>query len=189
MPIWTALLAAATFLLPERVAVLEKIRAISELRRRSGPVVVPLEPATGEINPEQLIALGCRDRLQRFHDLGEIADPRIVDPVLDDRGPDGRGPAADALCLDLAVSHALGMGGRHRGLRHILAHYCLASAIRYADATVVVPIDFLRVPLTATVGWLLYSERLDADGARRGLDPVRQSPELEAGRSGSRART
>jgi drug/metabolite transporter (DMT)-like permease len=32
----------------------------------------------------------------------------------------------------------------------------------YADATIVVPMDFLRVPLTATAGWLIYSERLDA---------------------------
>src|SRR3954453_20415851 len=42
------------------------------------------------------------------------------------------------------------------------AHYSLASAMRYADATVVVPMNFLRVPLTAAAGWLLYSERLDA---------------------------
>jgi drug/metabolite transporter (DMT)-like permease len=41
------------------------------------------------------------------------------------------------------------------------SHYCLASAMRYADATIVVPMDFLRVPLTATVGWLVYAERLD----------------------------
>jgi drug/metabolite transporter (DMT)-like permease len=41
------------------------------------------------------------------------------------------------------------------------SHYCFASAMRYADATIVVPMDFLRVPLTATVGWLVYSERLD----------------------------
>jgi drug/metabolite transporter (DMT)-like permease len=34
------------------------------------------------------------------------------------------------------------------------SHYCLASAMRYADATIVVPMDFLRVPLTATAGWL-----------------------------------
>jgi drug/metabolite transporter (DMT)-like permease len=42
------------------------------------------------------------------------------------------------------------------------SHYCMAQAMRYADATVVVPMDFLRVPLSATVGWLLYSEQLDA---------------------------
>jgi drug/metabolite transporter (DMT)-like permease len=48
------------------------------------------------------------------------------------------------------------------GIVGTFSHYCLASAMRYADATIVVPMDFLRVPLTATVGWLLYAERLDA---------------------------
>lgn len=42
------------------------------------------------------------------------------------------------------------------------SHYCMTQAMRYADATVVVPMDFLRVPLSAAVGWLIYSERLDA---------------------------
>jgi drug/metabolite transporter (DMT)-like permease len=41
-------------------------------------------------------------------------------------------------------------------------HWCLTNAFRSADATVVVPLDFLRVPLIAAVGWLLYDERLDA---------------------------
>ncbi|MBP6900188.1 MAG: DMT family transporter [Burkholderiaceae bacterium] len=41
------------------------------------------------------------------------------------------------------------------------SHYCFARAMQHADATVVVPMDFLRVPLTALVGWLAYSERLD----------------------------
>jgi drug/metabolite transporter (DMT)-like permease len=41
------------------------------------------------------------------------------------------------------------------------SHYCMARAMLHADATVVVPMDFLRVPLTATAGWLIYSERLD----------------------------
>lgn len=41
------------------------------------------------------------------------------------------------------------------------SHYCMARAMRHADATVVVPMDFLRVPLTATAGWLIYSERMD----------------------------
>ena len=41
------------------------------------------------------------------------------------------------------------------------SHYCMARAMLYADATIVVPMDFLRVPLTAAVGWLVYSERLD----------------------------
>lgn len=41
------------------------------------------------------------------------------------------------------------------------SHYCMTNAMRYADATIVVPMDFLRVPLSASVGWLVYSERLD----------------------------
>ena len=41
------------------------------------------------------------------------------------------------------------------------AHYCQARALVHADATVVMPMDFLRVPLTALVGYLLYSERID----------------------------
>ncbi len=41
------------------------------------------------------------------------------------------------------------------------SHYCMARAMQHADATVVVPIDFLRVPLTALAGWAVYSERVD----------------------------
>ena len=41
------------------------------------------------------------------------------------------------------------------------SHYCITNALRYADATIVVPMDFLRVPMTATAGWLIYSERID----------------------------
>ena len=33
--------------------------------------------------------------------------------------------------------------------------------MQHADATVVVPMDFLRVPLTALAGWIIYGERLD----------------------------
>ncbi len=39
-----------------------------------------------------------------------------------------------------------------------LAHYCLTNAFRHGDATLVVPIDFLRVPLIALVGWMFYAE-------------------------------
>lgn len=41
------------------------------------------------------------------------------------------------------------------------SHYCFARAMQYADTTVVVPMDFLRVPLTALAGWALYAERVD----------------------------
>jgi drug/metabolite transporter (DMT)-like permease len=41
------------------------------------------------------------------------------------------------------------------------SHYCMARALTYADATIVVPMDFLRVPLTALAGWLIFSEKID----------------------------
>lgn len=41
------------------------------------------------------------------------------------------------------------------------SHYCMARAMIHADATIVVPMDFLRVPLTAVVGWLIYAEAVD----------------------------
>ena len=41
------------------------------------------------------------------------------------------------------------------------SHYCMARAMRHAEATVVMPMDYLRVPLTALAGWLVYAERLD----------------------------
>ena len=42
------------------------------------------------------------------------------------------------------------------------SHYCLSKAISLADATIVMPMDFLRLPLTALLGYLIYSEAIDA---------------------------
>lgn len=44
----------------------------------------------------------------------------------------------------------------------LAVHYCLTNAFRYGDAMVVIPMDFLRVPLIALIGWAFYGERLDA---------------------------
>ncbi|MBI1246076.1 MAG: EamA family transporter [Alphaproteobacteria bacterium] len=44
------------------------------------------------------------------------------------------------------------------GITGFLAHYCFTNAFRHGDATLVVPIDFLRVPLIALIGWLFYAE-------------------------------
>ncbi len=41
------------------------------------------------------------------------------------------------------------------------SHYCLSKAISLADATAVMPMDFLRLPLTALAGYLLYAEGAD----------------------------
>jgi drug/metabolite transporter (DMT)-like permease len=47
------------------------------------------------------------------------------------------------------------------GAAGLSAHYCLTRALRIADATLVVPIDFLRLPLIAAVGMLFYGEPLE----------------------------
>ena len=44
------------------------------------------------------------------------------------------------------------------GLTGMSAHFCLARAFQIADATVCIPVDFVRLPLAALVGWLFYAE-------------------------------
>jgi drug/metabolite transporter (DMT)-like permease len=46
------------------------------------------------------------------------------------------------------------------GLVGSAGHYCLTQATAAVDATVVGPLDFLRVPLTALMGFGLYGEPL-----------------------------
>jgi drug/metabolite transporter (DMT)-like permease len=46
-------------------------------------------------------------------------------------------------------------------LSGLASHYCLTQAFRGGDASLVVPLDFMRIPLIAVVGWWLYGERLD----------------------------
>ena len=38
------------------------------------------------------------------------------------------------------------------------AHYCLTSALSQADATFIMPLDFLRLPVMGLTGFLLYAE-------------------------------
>ena len=47
------------------------------------------------------------------------------------------------------------------GMAGLTSHYCLSNAFRFCDATLVVPLDFMRIPLIAVVGWAFYGERLD----------------------------
>jgi drug/metabolite transporter (DMT)-like permease len=47
------------------------------------------------------------------------------------------------------------------GLSGLASHYCLTRAFRVGDAGVVVPLDFMRIPLIAVIGWWLYGEPLD----------------------------
>jgi drug/metabolite transporter (DMT)-like permease len=46
------------------------------------------------------------------------------------------------------------------GLAGLSAHYCLVRAFAVADAVIVAPMDFFRLPLIAVVGAVLYGEPL-----------------------------
>ncbi len=48
------------------------------------------------------------------------------------------------------------------GCAGLLAHFCLTNALRIAPASIVMPIDFARLPVIAIVGALFYGEPLDA---------------------------
>jgi len=47
------------------------------------------------------------------------------------------------------------------GITALLAHFCLAKAMMFADAMVVVPMDFLRLPLIMIVGLIFYNENIE----------------------------
>ena len=47
------------------------------------------------------------------------------------------------------------------GLCGLTAHLSITSALRYAPASVVAPMDFVRLPIIAVVGMLLYGEALE----------------------------
>lgn len=46
------------------------------------------------------------------------------------------------------------------GLSGLWAHYAMARALALADITIIFPLDFLRLPLMALLGFLFYAEAL-----------------------------
>jgi len=157
MPIWTAILAAS--FLGERMTVWKLAAIVLGIVG----VVIIVRPATGTVNPGQLIALAAA--------VGFGISMALVKSLT-------RTESAFAIVFWMMVIQAIAgfvptlfvwvwpsayIWGWVSvvGVVGTFSHYCLANALRYADATVVVPMDFLRVPLTAIAGWLIYSEQLD----------------------------
>jgi drug/metabolite transporter (DMT)-like permease len=157
MPIWTAILAVT--LLGERMTVWK----IAAIVLGVVGVLVIVRPATGAVNPGQLIALaaaigfGISIALVKFLTRTE-STLAIVFWMQVIQSAAGLVPAL--LVWTWPSAHSMGWICAI-AFCGTFSHYCLARAMLYADATIVVPMDFLRVPLTATLGWLLYSEQLD----------------------------
>ncbi|MEL6509223.1 MAG: DMT family transporter [Pseudomonadota bacterium] len=47
------------------------------------------------------------------------------------------------------------------GCAGLLAHFCLTTALSLAPASVIMPIDFVRLPVIAVIGALFYNEAID----------------------------
>lgn len=157
MPIWSA--ALAVLFLGERMSGRKWVAVLLGLVG----VAVIVRPGTGELDAGQLIALASA--------VGFAVSVVLVKSLT-------RTEAAVAISFwMLVIQSAIGLvpallvwqwpSAEVWGWVVVVAfcgtysHYCFARAMQHADATVVVPMDFLRVPLTALVGWLVYSERLD----------------------------
>jgi drug/metabolite transporter (DMT)-like permease len=157
MPIWAAVLAVA--FLGERMNGLKWFAVLLGLVG----VAVIVRPGAGEFNSGQLIALASA--------VGFAIAIVLVKSLT-------RTDAAVAISFwMLVIQSVIGLvpallvwqwpSAETWGWMVVVAfcgaysHYCFARAMQHADATVVVPMDFLRVPLTALLGWLVYSERLD----------------------------
>ena len=48
------------------------------------------------------------------------------------------------------------------GIAGLMAHLCMTKALSLAPASVVAPIDFLRLPVIAVVGYMLFNETVDS---------------------------
>lgn len=154
VPLWTALLAA--LLLRER---LTRARLAAVALGVAGTLVI-LRPGVGLVHPAALAVLLAAFGYATAHTLTKklvstetplailfymtlIQLPLGLIPSL----PDWTLPSPEQWPWVLAV-----------GVSALTAHYCMARALRLADATVVVPLDFLRLPLIALIGALFYGE-------------------------------
>jgi drug/metabolite transporter (DMT)-like permease len=157
MPVWAALL--AMLILGER---LNRGRAVMLALGLAGTLVI-LRPGAGFIHPAALVMLlgsvayagsmiATKRLAQRDSALAVLFYMSLVQTLL------GMAPAlahwVAPRLADVPWILAVGAGG-------VTAHYSLTRAFRLADATLVMPIDFLRLPLIAVVGALAYHEAID----------------------------
>lgn len=157
MPIWTAILAVA--FLGERMGLWKNLAVALGVVG----VVIIVRPGTSEIVPGQIIALAAAvgfaisvtmvKSLTRTDSVVSILFWMLFIQSIIGLVPAlevWRWPSAYAWAWIIVIAFC-----------GTFSHYCLTRAMLHADATLVVPMDFLRVPLAALTGWLLYGERLD----------------------------
>ena len=65
---------------------------------------------------------------------------------------------AQALCMEKDVDYIWVMTV---GICGLTAHFCITKALALAPAIVVIPLDFLRLPLISLIGFLAYDEAFE----------------------------
>ena len=158
-PIWVILL--SPFLLGERITL---IRAIAALMGFIGVLIVT-RPDMAGINTGVMMAASSAiffaftiiftKRLTRTQSITCILFYLTVLQLIFgflSAGYDGDIALPDAETLPWLI--LIGVAG-------LLAHFCITNALAIAPATVVVPIDFVRLPVIAIIGMLVYGEALD----------------------------
>ena len=158
MPAWTALL--AVWLLHERMTPSRLGVVVFGLIG----VLVILRPGIAGFNPAAILVLlaafgyaitmiTTKQLTMTETTFGIVFWMAVIQLPLSLLGSD------PAVFLHLETRHILPVIGV--GTAGLTSHYCLSNAFRSGDATLVVPLDFMRIPLIAVVGWALYGERLD----------------------------
>ncbi|KPK18374.1 MAG: hypothetical protein AMJ67_10535 [Betaproteobacteria bacterium SG8_41] len=154
MPVWTAVL--ASFILGER---LNRGRLVMLAMGLAGIIII-LKPGFQQVPPAALVMLaGSFAYASTMIATKRLAGHETVFAVLFYMAaiqvplgfvfalPGWITPGLAELPWIIAV-----------GATGLSAHMCLTRAFRIADATLVVPFDFMRLPLIAVVGMLFYNE-------------------------------
>ncbi|UCH48923.1 MAG: DMT family transporter [Betaproteobacteria bacterium] len=157
MPIWTAIFAA--LMLGERIS---KQRVVAIAIGFAG-VLVMLRPGIAVVSPVALAVLAAALAYGFAHALTKRlsgTDPpmAILFYTTAVQLPLAFIPALhDWTWPSLAMwPWVLGVG-----TAALAAHYCLTRAFMLEDAAVVMPIDFLRLPFIAVIGFIFYNEPLE----------------------------
>jgi drug/metabolite transporter (DMT)-like permease len=158
-PIWVALF--AVMLLGERLTVM---RAASIALCLAGVLVI-LHPGVSSFTAVALLALGAA-LTRAFTDVvtKKLTQTETTFAILFWMNlmqlPMNLAGSDPVFLIKLDASMALPLLGIT--VAGLSVHLCTAEAFRYGDAIVVVPLDFLRVPVIALIGWSFYGEALDA---------------------------
>jgi drug/metabolite transporter (DMT)-like permease len=158
MPAWTALL--AVWLLHERMTPSRLGVVVFGLIG----VLVILRPGVASFNPAAILVLlaafgfaitmiTTKQLTASETTFGIVFWMAVIQLPLSLIGSD------PAVFFHLETRHILPAIGL--GTAGLSSHYCFSNAFRFGDATLVVPLDFMRIPLIAVVGWAFYGEQLD----------------------------